>query len=465
MKRKNFRKMAEILVLAVCVWLLFGCSHGSSSGEMAENENFEYGSTKVTVFVPDYAKSIKENTRVVATQTNAVKLAYKSGDEFVWLEELDFSCAEKIETEENSQESYVPGSNYVFTFEGIPCGIYAEGEIEIHLLDKNGKTVSKGKNSKEIEILTEETAVASFYAVPVEVEAGDFSLSENEMKFVKIKTEAGYDYEISVILGENDSLYPNLAVFYADGSLKDLVCLENGTLKLDSAETNATYFVGIWTVDFEISSCSVVCKKLENEVDEDENKNCGNLIAKIDFAESDFFCLNCGIHYESQEEAEKCCFEEGCPNFGQPEFVVAGQYKMGVNGGFQKQAANEGFQTVNNIRVSTKIDENFAVLELKSKEQQGFVEFSVEKKMYLTVTEILGSSQKEQYGISIASKDGEASFEGEIVSTEELPKTKTGSTDIAGKKITLTAGTYRLGAHQAGVKAKLSELLFEEFEE
>ena len=54
--------------------------------------------------------------------------------------------------------------------------------------------------------------------------------------------------------------------------------------------------------------------------------------------------LNCGFHYESQKEAEKCCF-----------IVVAGQYKMGVNGGFQKQAANEGFQTVNNIRVSAKL--------------------------------------------------------------------------------------------------------------
>ena len=454
MKKENLKKMTEILVLAVCVWFLFGCSHGSSGGGMAENENFEYGSTKVTVFVPDYAKIAKQNARVVATQTNSVKLAYKSGDEFVWLEELDFSCAEKTETEENSQENYVPGSNYIFTFEGIPCGIYAEGEIEIHLLDKNGKTVSKGKNSKEVEILTEETAAASFYAVPVEFEEGDFALSKNEMKFVKIKTEAGYDYEISVILGENDSLYPNLAIFYADGSLKDFVCLENGTLKLDSTAKNATYFVGVWTVDFEISSCSVVSKKLEIEVYEDEKKNCGNLIAKIDFGESDFFCLNCGIHYESQEEAEKCCF-----------IVVAGQYKMGVNGGFQKQAANEGFQTVNNIRVSAKIDENFAVLELKNKEQQGFVEFSVEKKMYLTVFEALGRSQKKLYGISIASKDGKAFFEEEIVSTEDLPKTKTGSTDIAGKKITLTAGTYRLGAHQAEGNAKLSELLFEEFEE
>jgi len=432
---------------------------------MSENENFEYGSTKVTVFVPDYERIAKQNARVVAAQTNSVKLAYKTGDEFVWLEEMDFSCAEKIETEENSQESYVPGSNYVFTFEGIPCGIYAEGEIEIHLLDKNGKTVSKGKNFKEVEILTEETSVASFYAVPVEVEEGEFALAKNEMKFVKIKTEAGYDYEISVILGENDSLYPNLALFYADGSLKDFVCLESGSLKLDSIETNATYFVGIWTVDFEISSCSVVSKKLENEVDEDEKKNCGNLIAKIDFGESDFFCLNCGIHYENQEEAEKCCFEEGCPNFGKPKFVVAGQYKMGVNGGFQKQAANEGFQTVNNIRVSAKIDENFVVLELKNKEQHGFVEFTLEKKMYLTVTETLGSSQTKLYGISIASKDGKAVFEEEIVSTEELPKSKSESTDIAGKKMMLTAGTYRLGAYQASVKSKLSELLFEEVEE
>lgn len=465
MKKENLKKMTEILVLAVCVLFLFGCSHGSSGGRMAEHENFEYGTTKVTVFVPDYAKIAKSNARVVATQTNSVKLAYKSGDEFVWLEELDFSCAEKTETEENSQENYVPGSNYIFTFEGIPCGIYAEGEIEIHLLDKNGKTVSKGKNSKEVEILTEETAAASFYAVPVEFEEGDFALSKNEMKFVKIKTEAGYDYEISVIIGKNDSLYPNLAIFYADGSLKDFVCLENGTLKLDSTAKNATYFVGVWTVDFEISSCSVVSKKLEIEVYEDEKKECGNLIAKIDFGESTFFCLNCGIHYESLEEAGKCCFEEGCPNFGKTKFVVVGQYKMGVNGGFQKQAANEGFQTVNNISISAKIDEDFAVLELKNKEQQGFVEFSVEKKMYLTVFETLGSSQKNLYGISIASKDGKAVFEEEIVSTEELPRTKTGSTDIAGKKITLTAGTYRLGAHQAEGNAKLSELLFEEFEE
>ena len=55
MKKENLKKMTEILVLAVCVWFLFGCSHGSSGGGMAENENFEYGSTKVTVFVPDYA--------------------------------------------------------------------------------------------------------------------------------------------------------------------------------------------------------------------------------------------------------------------------------------------------------------------------------------------------------------------------------------------------------------------------
>lgn len=67
MKKENLKRMTEILVLALCVWFLFGCSHGSSGGGMTENENFEYGSTKVTVFVPDYAKIAKQNARVVAT--------------------------------------------------------------------------------------------------------------------------------------------------------------------------------------------------------------------------------------------------------------------------------------------------------------------------------------------------------------------------------------------------------------
>lgn len=143
------------------------------------------------------------------------------------------------------------------------------------------------------------------------------------------------------------------------------------------------------------------------------------------------------------------------------ESVAFGTYKMGVNGGYEKQNAKDNIQNINNIAVSAKIENDWVVLKLVSKVQEGCVSFKLEKQTKFIAKEVLAARQTKYYGIAIASLDGKATCKGQIVSTENLPTTKNKTIiDISNQELILTPGTYKLGAISSRDNTKLSELIF-----
>lgn len=142
------------------------------------------------------------------------------------------------------------------------------------------------------------------------------------------------------------------------------------------------------------------------------------------------------------------------------ESVAFGTYKMGVNGGYKKQEAKDNIQNINNIAVSARIEDDWVVLKLINKVQEGCVSFKLEKQTKFIAKEVLSNRQTKYYGITIASLDGKATCNGQIVSTENLPTTKNKTIDISNQELILTPGTYKLGAISSGDNTKLSELIF-----
>lgn len=503
MKKSNFKKVlsfssfAFIAIFASCSNFLSEKTNSTSnengkSSFQGESKNLSLGSAQVSMFIPNYnllktssessSQSSNFASRAVAPQTQIIRFAYNSGSEFEYLEDVNLSQAKKTPLSEESSKLNLAGYNYTFTFSGIPCGTYKEGMLEIQLLDSSETIISKGTNSKEVEILEDSVTSASFYTIPVNYDFQTASLSNGEMKFFKVQVKSQKEICATVEVGEND-VFPEIVIFAANGTFQKYLTLseENPSFCFEILENTASYYLGFWANGKDISSYSVL-------IEEVEHKN-GSVQALIDSGES-YFCLNCGTSYETQEESENCSLkkycpkyaicsncqteysskdeaeicskQEGCPKFVNLQGIIAGDYEMNVSGGFSVQKANADVQVVNNIAVSARIDQDYIVLKLSGGEQQGTVKFKLEKEMNLCVTEILGNNQSALYGISISSADGTATLDGEKVSLNSLPSTKTDSIDISNKILTLSAGTYELGAASSGNNTKLSKLTFTE---
>ncbi len=506
MKKSNFKKVllgfssfAFIAIFASCSNFL---SEKSASGKdeqnsfPSESKNPNFGSAQVSMFIPNYnllgnsssdsssslSQSSNLTSRAVAPQTVSVRFAYNSTGEFEYLEDVDLSKAEKTAVSAESSELNLAGYNYTFTFNKIPCAIYEEGMLEIQLLDSSRNIISKGSNSKQVEILEDSVASASFYTIPVNSDAQSSSLSNGEMKFFKVQVKGGKEICAYVEVSEND-IFPEIVIFAANGSFQKHLELsaENSSFCFEILENTARYYIGIWANGKDISSYSIRLEEVEHKT--------GSVQALIDSGES-YFCLNCGTSYESQKGSENCALEidcpkyalclncqteyssneeaaicsksEGCPKFINLEGLVAGDYEMNVSGGFVAQKANADVQVVNNIAVSARIDQDYVVLKLSGGVQQGSVKFTLKKAMNFCATEILGNNQSALYGIAISSANGTAMLNGEKVSLDSLPSTKNGSVDISNKILTLSAGTYELGAASSGNNVKLSKLTFTE---
>ena len=506
MKKSNLKKVllgfssfAFIAIFASCSNFLSEKTASSKDGQNSfpsESKNLNFGSAQVSMFIPNYnllgnsssdsSSSLSQSSnlasRAVAPQTQIIRFAYNSTGEFEYLEDVDLSKAEKTAVCEESSELNLAGYNYTFTFSEIPCGIYAQGMLEIQLLDSSENVISKGSNSKTVEVLEDSVASASFYTIPVNYDSQTASLSNGEMKFFKVQVKGGKEICATVEVGENDVL-PEIVIFAANGTFQKHLTLsaENPSFCFEILENTATYYLGFWANGKDISTYSVLIEEVEHKT--------GSVQALIDSGES-YFCLNCGTSYETQKESENCALEidcpkyalclncqteyssneeaaicsksEGCPKFVNLEGLVAGDYEMNVSGGFVAQKANADVQVVNNIAVSARIDQDYVVLKLSGGVQQGTVKFTLEKEMNLCVTEILGNNQSALYGIAISSANGTATLNGEKVSLDSLPSTKNGSVDISNKILTLSAGTYELGAASSGNNVKLSKLTFTE---
>lgn len=150
-------------------------------------------------------------------------------------------------------------------------------------------------------------------------------------------------------------------------------------------------------------------------------------------------CTNCGTHYATAEDVEKCAVKSGCKGF---VAVNAGTYNLSTKGTlFKKQSAGAS-QTVSGITVTCAIDSKGANLKINA----GEVSFAISSAMTLKFTD---STSK---GVIISTSDGYVGAEGTTTS-EKL------GADGAEVSITLGAGSYRIvGATSSS--AKIATLTF-----
>ena len=150
-------------------------------------------------------------------------------------------------------------------------------------------------------------------------------------------------------------------------------------------------------------------------------------------------CTNCGTHYATAEDVEKCAVKSGCKGF---VAVNAGTYNLSSKGGvFAKQDAG-ATQTVSGITVTCKIDSAGANL----KTNGGEVSFTIASAMTLKFKD---SNSK---GVVISTSDGYVGAEG-TTSSEKL------GADGIEVSITLGAGSYRI-AGATSSSAKIATLTF-----
>lgn len=150
-------------------------------------------------------------------------------------------------------------------------------------------------------------------------------------------------------------------------------------------------------------------------------------------------CTNCGTHYATAEDVEKCAVKSGCKGF---VAVNAGTYNLSTKGTlFKKQSAGAS-QTVSGITVTCAIDSKGANLKINA----GEVSFAISSAMTLKFTD---STSK---GVIISTSDGYVGAEGTTTS-EKL------GADGAEVSITLGAGSYRI-AGATSSSAKIATLAF-----
>ena len=150
-------------------------------------------------------------------------------------------------------------------------------------------------------------------------------------------------------------------------------------------------------------------------------------------------CTNCGTHYATAEDVEKCAVKSGCKGF---VAVNAGTYNLSTKGAlFKKQSAGAS-QTVSGITVTCAIDSKGANLKINA----GEVSFAISSAMTLKFTD---STSK---GVIISTSDGYVGAEGTTTS-EKL------GADGAEVSVTLGAGSYRI-AGATSSSAKIATLTF-----
>lgn len=478
MKKSILKRLALSLFSVFATSVVIGCVNNTSNGKEEISEN-KTGKASVTMFIPDYSSFYVQNSssRVVAPQTSSVKFGYNKGDGFIYLEPVNLSDAKKTSISEESSSIGIAGYSYTIEFSGIPCGSYESDFLEIQLLDSAGNAISKGTNSKKVDVVSDSSAVASFYTIPVSDDAKSGSLSNGEMKFLKFSLDAETEGIVTILVDEGSS-YPDAVVFYAEGNFKEYVTLSEGKnyFTINATQNSSVYYVGIWANGEDISSYTVtVSTKTENQNtnddnnqeddgDENDNEKTSSVVVIIDGnGESE----EVSDTNKSTETSETSKIDETDENSESVELssIVAGSYNINVTGGYEKQDANVTTQIVNNIAVSAKIDDNYVVLKLLSGEQQGTIKFTLDKTMQLEVTEVLGNRQTNFYGVMIISTDGSATFEGEKVSLDSFDATKKPINRIENKKLTLTPGSYELGGYTSSKDSKVSTLVFSTIEE
>ncbi len=243
---KNFLRGVAALFVAAG---LFSCSNIFSNDDISDSSSSVKGAVSVSMFVPDYYASSSASARVVATQTNSVRLGYKSGSaaEYTYLDKVDLSSATKTAVVEGSEDTILSGYTYKITFEKVPVADYAIDGLKVELLDSNDNLISSGTNSKEISVTESASSSASFYTIPVSTDGENGSLATNEMKFIKITLSANIDYKLTFALATGETTYPKVALFNADGTFKEILQVTNGVASVAKVTEETSYYVGIYS--------------------------------------------------------------------------------------------------------------------------------------------------------------------------------------------------------------------------
>ena len=243
---KNFLRGVAALFVAAG---LFSCSNIFSDGDISDSSSSVKGAVSVSMFVPDYYASSSASARVVATQTNSVRLGYKSGSaaDYTYLDKVDLSSATKTAVAEGSEDTILSGYTYTITFEKVPVADYAIDGLKVDLLDSDGNVISSGTNSKKISVTENASSSASFYTIPVSTDGENGSLAANEMKFIKITLSANIDYKLTFALATGETTYPKVALFNADGTFKEILQVTDGVASVAKVTKETSYYVGIYS--------------------------------------------------------------------------------------------------------------------------------------------------------------------------------------------------------------------------
>ena len=246
---KNMKNFAFKISLIFCLFFTISCSDAINTYPQSPEKdlNLEQGITTVKMFVPDYyAIASQGSERVIAPQSNSVRLCYLVNGSWVGINTVDLSTATKTSVENAPQD--FTGSVYTISFSGVPVGNYSAGNLKIELLDSSNVAITSGTNSTAVTVTKGGSASTIFYTVPETTGANAGNLSAGEMKFSRAALVEGVNYNL-VLTSSGD--YPDLVLFGSDGRLVDYYAVDSAnqasiTLSVDSTDV---YYLGLWADD------------------------------------------------------------------------------------------------------------------------------------------------------------------------------------------------------------------------
>jgi len=246
------KKFTKLIVISLMSLLVISCSHNVNSyNNKNENENIEYGSATLKMFIPDYyllAEAGKE--RVISPQTASVQLSAYNTVSNQWdiFEKLDIEAAEKTAVED-APEGF-SGSMYQLVFSKVYAKTYTAGTLKVELLSAAGVLLSSGTNATAVTVRKGENSNTSFYTLPSDSTKKESSLSAGEMKFCSFTLAANTHYTLHMDV--SGSVYPDIVVFNEDGTLAEYYVIDDeDSCEIDfpAGESTSVKYIGVWADD------------------------------------------------------------------------------------------------------------------------------------------------------------------------------------------------------------------------
>lgn len=262
MKKINKMKIALLkgfLLTGIILTGLLGCTNNVSNPEKqeknieTEKENKNVGKAKFTIFVPDYqALSKQVSERAIASQTEKIRLSYYNDSTSAWVLHGTLGLGQLQSAYVEGLNDRVPGNLYDAQFDNIPSGSYPAGKLKIELVDASDQVITKGTNDSDVIILMGETSTATFYTLPENDSNDKGDLKAGEMKFYKLDVVKGRTYTVTVSVSENDTRYPDIAIFDEKGRYVSYhsISASKPSVTFEKETENTFRYIGIYAADF-----------------------------------------------------------------------------------------------------------------------------------------------------------------------------------------------------------------------